>query len=62
MLTIFLKFREKITTMARRDELLDKKRQQSFLCAPSYKREIEEMGSKGYKKKFLGQISAIFLL
>jgi hypothetical protein len=33
--------------MARRDEILEKKRTQSFLCAPSYKREIEELGNPG---------------
>ncbi len=39
--------------MARRDEILEKKRTQSFLCAPSYKREIEDLGNPGYRQFFV---------
>ena len=38
--------------MARRDEILEKKRTQAFLCAPSYKREIEELGNPGFYNCF----------
>lgn len=45
--------------MAKKDEILDKKRQQSFLCAPSYKREIDEMGNKGLKRTIFTLIDFI---
>jgi hypothetical protein len=44
--------------MARRDEVLDKKRTQAFLCAPSYKREIEDLGNQG---KFHPGADVVFL-
>ena len=33
--------------MAKRGEVIDPKRYQQFLCAPSYKKEIEEAGNEG---------------
>ena len=37
----------KTTNMAKSSEVIEKKVFQSFLCAPSFKKEIMDLGNKG---------------
>ncbi len=49
------------TFMAKRDEFIKDKRYQNLLCAPSYKREIKELGNESRRKLCVILISRRFL-
>ena len=44
------------TVMAKQGEVLDPKRYQNSLCAPSFKREIENLGNKGCLPSKCGRV------